>query len=203
MPTLGWLNREAAFGSAQGVPTRVLRPHLSTTTTTWCIRSRRTSPAAVRPGTAQRASAPALSRQLLEGHSHHSAPRRAGAVPRRCHPACPAPRRAGVFRAGWSASVRGRRPGGAAPGSHLQWRAGWPWRPAPAATHPARARCQGRRRRATNASAARPAVISASGPGSGTGAVSITLSMMAPWKASAGATVAKPRCTPISSAAGV
>ncbi len=27
MPTLNWLNREAAFRTAQAVPTRVLRPH--------------------------------------------------------------------------------------------------------------------------------------------------------------------------------
>lgn len=27
MPTLDWLNREAAFRTAAGVPTRVLRPH--------------------------------------------------------------------------------------------------------------------------------------------------------------------------------
>lgn len=27
MPTLDWLNREAAFRSAEAVPTRVLRPH--------------------------------------------------------------------------------------------------------------------------------------------------------------------------------
>ncbi|HRP30046.1 MAG TPA: site-specific DNA-methyltransferase, partial [Burkholderiaceae bacterium] len=27
MPTLDWLNRDAAFRIAQGVPTRVLRPH--------------------------------------------------------------------------------------------------------------------------------------------------------------------------------
>ena len=27
MPTLDWLNRDAAFRTAAGVPTRVLRPH--------------------------------------------------------------------------------------------------------------------------------------------------------------------------------
>jgi adenine-specific DNA-methyltransferase len=29
MPTLDWLNREAAFGTAAAVPTRVLRPHVA------------------------------------------------------------------------------------------------------------------------------------------------------------------------------